>query len=80
MKFGYYAPICGGLVFIMLSGELLHLRHTSAWTSEPAVIVSHNLMDMPPHVERLLVSGPPAELWRTTGATSGAVGTLYQVR
>jgi hypothetical protein len=78
MRAGYYGVVCGSLVLTVLAGDWAHLQHTPLWHSERAVIMSHSILGKPPHVERPFLSGPPAEQWKTSGATSGAVGTLYE--
>ena len=63
---------CVGLVY-----EVQHLRYAPIRPTETTVVIQHTI---PPHYEQVFMPGPPAELWRTAGATSnGAVGTFYQV-
>jgi len=64
----------GGLV-----GETVHLLHTPNFTGEVVFNGYSTTLAMPPHYEQPFVSGPPAELIRTIGATSSMGGTLYQV-
>jgi hypothetical protein len=52
MRAGYYGVVCGSLVLTVLAGGWVHLQHTPLWHSERAVIMSHSILGIPPHVER----------------------------
>jgi len=69
--------LCTGLIY-----ETKHLQHTPTRPVEMAVVIRNNFdhwLARPQHSEQPFMPGPPTELWRTIGATSGAVGTVYQV-
>jgi hypothetical protein len=69
---------CTGLLCLWLSGTV---RLTDQALTKPSIPTPEVLLpqEEQPHIGVTLKPGPPHELWRTSAATSGVVGSYYKI-